>query len=92
LAHITPKAPLLRVFLYSDSIFDIPKIERRVEEINAQADSYRETSFPGHAAFRRIVLPQHRDEFRTRALWFLGDLDHSAANARSSYTMRKSPN
>lgn len=29
-------SPLIRVFLYNDSIFDIPKIERRVEEISAQ--------------------------------------------------------
>jgi hypothetical protein len=30
--------PLIRVFLYNDSIFDIPKIETRVAEISAQAD------------------------------------------------------
>jgi hypothetical protein len=29
--------PLIRVFLYNDSIFDIPKIESRVAEISAQA-------------------------------------------------------
>jgi hypothetical protein len=31
-------SPLIRVFLYNDSIFDIPKIETRVAEISAQAD------------------------------------------------------
>ncbi|RYD17990.1 MAG: hypothetical protein EOP88_24175 [Verrucomicrobiaceae bacterium] len=31
-------SPLIRVFLYNDSIFDIPKIERRVAEISAQAE------------------------------------------------------
>ncbi len=30
--------PLIRVFLYNDSIFDIPKIEQRVDQISAQAD------------------------------------------------------
>ncbi len=30
--------PLIRVFLYNDSIFDIPKIETRVAEISAQRD------------------------------------------------------
>lgn len=30
--------PLIRVFLYNDSIFDIPKIEKRVAEVAAQAD------------------------------------------------------
>lgn len=32
-------SPLIRVFLYNDSIFDIPKIETRVAEISAQ-DAY----------------------------------------------------
>lgn len=31
-------SPLIRVFLYNDSIFDIPKIERRVAEISAQSE------------------------------------------------------
>lgn len=31
-------SPLIRVFLYNDSIFDITKIENRVTEISAQAD------------------------------------------------------
>lgn len=30
--------PLIRVFLYNDSIFDIPKIENRVAEISAQGE------------------------------------------------------
>jgi hypothetical protein len=29
--------PLIRVFLYNDSIFDIPKIENRIRELSAQA-------------------------------------------------------
>jgi hypothetical protein len=31
-------SPLIRVFLYNDSIFDIPKIERRVAKISAQPE------------------------------------------------------
>ncbi|RYD17411.1 MAG: hypothetical protein EOP88_26720 [Verrucomicrobiaceae bacterium] len=31
-------SPLIRVFLYNDSIFDIPKIERRVADISAQPE------------------------------------------------------
>jgi len=31
-------SPLIRVFLYNDSIFDIPKIENRVAEISAQRE------------------------------------------------------
>ncbi|NQW99208.1 hypothetical protein HQ447_01020 [bacterium] len=34
-------SPLIRVFLYNDSIFDIVKIENRVSEISAQADYNR---------------------------------------------------
>ena len=30
--------PLIRVFLYTDSFFDIPKIENRIAEISAQAE------------------------------------------------------
>ncbi len=36
-SHRSP-TPLIRVFLYNDSIFDIPKIEKRVAEVSAQAD------------------------------------------------------
>ncbi len=32
------ETPLIRVFLYNDTIFDIPKIENRIAEISAQAD------------------------------------------------------
>ena len=31
-------SPLIRVFLYTDAIFDIPKIENRIAEISGQAD------------------------------------------------------
>ena len=31
-------SPLIRVFLYTDSIFDIPKIENRIAEISGQAE------------------------------------------------------
>lgn len=34
-SHRSP-TPLIRVFLYNDSIFDIPKIEKRVAELSAQ--------------------------------------------------------
>lgn len=36
-SHRSP-TPLIRVFLYNDSIFDIPKIEKRVAQISAQGD------------------------------------------------------
>lgn len=31
-------SPLIRVFLYNDSIFDIPKIEKRVDELSKKAE------------------------------------------------------
>ena len=38
LASQRSATPLIRVFLYNDTIFDIPKIEKRVAEISAEAD------------------------------------------------------
>lgn len=81
-SHYTAN-PLLRTFLYSDSIFDIPRIEQRVGEIE------------GHERYRKILL-RATWLFATSffistlmnfglALYFLGGLDHSAANARESY-------
>ena len=81
-SHYT-KSPLLRVFLYSDSIFDIPKIERRVEEING-ADSYQKILFQATLLFAASFFISTLMNFGL-ALYFLGDLDHSAANARELY-------
>lgn len=41
LASHRSATPLIRVFLYNDTLFDIPKIENRVTEISAQGDYER---------------------------------------------------
>ncbi len=46
-SHRSP-TPLIRVFLYNDTIFDIPKIENRVAEIS------------GHVAYDRVLLDATR--------------------------------
>jgi hypothetical protein len=84
-SHFT-RSPLLRVFLYSDSIFDIPRIEREVE-----ARGLRETY--GRILFQATLLFAGSFFLSTLlnfglALHFLGDLDTSAANARELYNER----
>lgn len=81
-SHFTA-SPLLRVFLYSDSIFDIPKIENRVREINAQ-DRYQKILFKATVLFAVSFFISTIMNFGL-ALYFLGDLDHSAPDARELY-------
>jgi len=84
-SHFTP-SPLLRVFLYSDSIFDIPKIERRVEETLSH-EAYRKILFQATLLFATSFFISMLMNFGL-ALYFLGDLDHTAANARELYNER----
>lgn len=77
------KTPLLRTFLYNDSIFDIPKIEKKVSELG------RETDY-GKVLLNATILFAVSFFLSTlmnlgMAMWFLGDLDHTAANAREIY-------
>ena len=84
-SHYT-SSPLLRVFLYSDSLFDIPKIESRVEEING-AERYREILFQATLLFAASFFLSTLLNFGL-AIYFLGDLDHTATNARELYNAR----
>jgi hypothetical protein len=84
-SHYTP-SPLLRVFLYSDSIFDIPKIEQRVAETQNDA-RYQEILFRATLLFATSFFISTLMNFGL-ALYFLGDLDHAAANARELYNTR----
>ncbi len=84
-SHYTT-SPLLRVFLYSDSLFDIPKIERRVEETSGQ-ERYRGILFQATLLFAASFFLSTVMNFGL-ALYFLGDLDHTAANARELYNER----
>jgi hypothetical protein len=84
-SHFT-NSPLLRVFLYSDSLFDIPKIENRVKELNA-AESYQKILFQATLMFATSFFISTVLNFGL-SLYFLGDLDHAAANARELYNTR----
>jgi hypothetical protein len=81
-SHFT-KSPLLRLFLYSDSLFDIPKIERKVAELNADI-SYQKILFQATLLFAASFFLSMVLNFGL-ALFFLGDLDHAAPNARELY-------
>jgi hypothetical protein len=77
------KSPLLRVFLYSDSLFDVRRIESRVEETRAH-DIYQKILFQATLLFAGSFFLSTFMNFGL-ALYFLGDLDHMAANARETY-------
>ncbi len=81
-SHFT-KSPLLRLFLYSDSLFDIPKIERKVAELGA-GETYRKILFQATLLFAASFFLSMALNFFL-ALHFLGDLDHAAPNARETY-------
>lgn len=75
--------PLLNVFLYNDSLFDIPKIEKTVEERNAksgygavikQATYLFATSFFISAVLNVLL-----------SLWFFRGFDRASANALETY-------
>jgi hypothetical protein len=81
-SHWTP-SPLLRLFLYSDSMFDIPKIEKTVAERGVE-DSYRKLLFGSTVLFSSSFLVSTVLNFLL-ALYFLGGLDHTALDARERY-------
>ncbi|MEI6175622.1 MAG: VC0807 family protein, partial [Verrucomicrobiota bacterium] len=84
-SHYT-NSPLLRVFLYSDSIFDIPKIESRVAETDT-SEAYQKILFQATLMFAVSFFISTLMNFGL-AMYFLGDLDHTAANARELYNAR----
>jgi hypothetical protein len=84
-SHFTP-TPLLRVFLYNDSIFDVTRIERCVGE-NGKAVEYEGALWQATLWFAASFLLSTLMNFGL-ALYFLADLDHAAANARELYNER----
>jgi hypothetical protein len=77
------KTPLLRTFLYSDSIFDINKIENKVTELGKQED-YQKVLFGATILFAMSFFISTLLNFGL-AMYFLGPLDHLATNAREIY-------
>lgn len=84
-SHFTP-SPLLRAFLYSDSIFDVPKIESKVASLDARP-GYNRILWRATLLFAGSFLLSTVMNFGL-ALFFLGDLDHLAPNARELYNER----
>lgn len=84
-SHFTA-SPLLRVFLYSDSIFDIRKIENRVREMSGW-ETYQKILFQATLLFAASFFLSTVMNFGL-ALYFLGDLEHTASNARELYNGR----
>jgi len=77
------KGPLFREFIYNESIFDVARIEKKVEE-NGLAEPYNKLLFTNTlifcssfivSAILNILLAYH----------FLGNLDFDAENARELY-------
>lgn len=77
------KTPLLRTFLYTDAIFDIPRIEKKVGELGKETD-YRKVLLHATLLFAASFFLSTLMNFGM-AMHFLGDLDHAAANAREIY-------
>ncbi len=77
------KTPLLRTFLYSDNIFNIPKIENRISELGKETD-YQKVILNATLLFAMSFFVSTLLNFGT-AMYFLGDLDHTAHNAREIY-------
>lgn len=75
--------PLIRVFLYNDTIFDIPKIEKRVTEISAQADYDRILL----GATRLFAASFFLSSIMNLGLaqWFFHGFDATAINALENY-------
>jgi hypothetical protein len=75
--------PLIRVFLYNDSIFDIPKIENRVTEISAQTDYERLL----HRATQLFAASFFLSSLMNLGLaqWFFHGFDSQAIDALETY-------
>jgi hypothetical protein len=77
------KTPLLRTFLYSDSIFDINRIEGKVAELGKEID-YRKVLLNATLLFAASFFVSTLLNFGM-AMYFLGDLDRTAPDARELY-------
>lgn len=77
------KTPLLRTFLYSDSLFDINKIENKVGELGKE-DDYRKVILNATILFSMSFFISTLMNFGL-SMYFLGDLNHAAADAREIY-------
>ena len=82
------KTPLLNTFLYSDTIFDIKRIEKEIQ-LNQKEDQYKKLLFSSTVLFSASFLISTVLNFFL-AIHFLGDIDVNAADARTQFTQKVS--
>ena len=82
------KTPLLNTFLYSDTIFDIKRIEKEIQ-LNQKEDQYKKLLFSSTVLFSSSFLISTVLNFFL-AIHFLGDIDVNAADARTQFTQKVS--
>ncbi len=78
--------PLLRLFLYSDNLFDVGRVEQRVAELGAGA-AYRRVLWQATLLFAGSFFASTVMNFGL-ALHFLGGIDHAAADAQEQYNVQ----
>jgi len=76
-------SPLIRVFLYNDSIFDIPKIESRVDEISARG-AYAQLLYHATQLFAASFFLSALMNL-CLAQWFFQGFDAAAIDALEKY-------
>jgi len=84
-SHFT-STPLIRTFLYSDTMFDIARIEKEIDAHNARPD-YVKIIFQATLLFAASFFISALLNFGL-AVHFLGDLAPSAPNARVLYNVQ----
>ena len=83
LASHWTKTPLLNAFVYSPQLFDLQRITQQIEANDAH-EPYRKLLFSSTIIFSASFLISTVMNFFL-ALYFLGDIDHTAADARTQY-------
>ncbi len=82
MSHRSP-TPLIRVFLYNDTIFDLPRIEKRVHEIAAQ-DGYDQVLLGATRLFATSFFLSSVMNL-ILAQWFFRGFDSTAIDALENY-------
>lgn len=76
-------SPLLQAFLYNDGVFNIPHIEKTVEEKQQQSE-YQKILWQSTLLFAASFMVSTVLNLFL-AMHFLGQLDHTSANAKEEY-------